>query len=363
MSFESVVELPGEKISEREDQERRLSALLNSQETLEAIGEFSEKYRESVIGVIIEFWILFPQATSVAPYLRDLKQNEECLGNNYELGMRKSSLLIHRIAEEIALKEVEADDSANAIVQYISEKFFTNGFVFHSFNGSFSEQIRQQGLDPGTRAWDWDELKRIMTIGRGVGTPMLLGWGDINSEGKTSIGDCIDNIYRYGVVSPEWFAQFVCEGWHIGMSAPYDKKAFHKRDYASARRNIETWVQKNTGKDAHAIAEQREYPNLTDGERAEVLGFFEKYWAKFGGKGSDPKVALIPRISVRQDKSGIQSYTDFREMSWKKEGTLEECIATLLVSRCPDEQIQVNIPAADLRIIDLPQWTDIFPAE
>lgn len=361
MTFEAAGDLREETVSEREVQERQLTALLNSPETLEIIREFPEKFRELLIGLIVEFWILFPNATSVSSYLQELKKAESSLQNDYERRKQTSPLLVQLIAQEIGIQGVRDDDSSNAIVSYIHERFFRNGFVFHSFNGFFTESIREHGLDPQTRAWDWGELRRIMDIGRAVGTPMLLGWGDINSEGKTSIGDNVDSIYRYGVVSPEWFAQFVCEGWHIGLTPPYDKKAFHKRDHISARRNLEAWIQKNRTKDESFIAEHKSYRNLTDEECTEILSFFEKYWMKFGGKESDPKMVLIPRILVHQEKTGIQSYTDFREASWKKEGTLGECVSMLLSSRYPDLQIQKNIPPSGLRIIDLPKYMDVFP--
>lgn len=345
---------------EKEHQEKQLTDLLNSRETLEAIRDFSEKHRELVIGLIVEFWILFPNISDVRSYLQQIRDSEECLDSHYTMSQKKVPLLIENIAKFLNLEEITSDESADKVVQYVSERFFTNGFVFHSFNGAFSQSIHEHGLETSIRIWDWEELKGIMGIGRDVGTPMLLGWGGINSESKTSIGDEVQHIYRYGVVSPEWFAQFVCEGAHIGANPPYDKFAFHKRNYAAARRNIDAWIQKNTLKDESLIAQGREYRNLTELECTTIITFFEKYWAKFAGEKSGPKLTLIPRRLVQQGTSGVRSYTEFRDESWEKQGTLEDCVDTLLTSVHPDRQIQHSVPATELRCIDLPGWKDIF---
>jgi|GEM_PF-2558604 len=345
--------------------EERFSHLLNNQETIEQINTFSEEHRNRIIGNLIEYMILFPNSETIKDYLDSIKEIapllEKSNGESY-FKREKIKLLIKYVADSLSLKELEPIESKEKIFQYFLEQFIKNGYYFHSFNGAFEESIRKNGLDTDTRQWNWEELNHIRAICSRAGESRILGWGDLNCQGKISIADETSNIYRYGVASPEWFAQFTSEGWHIPVEKPYDKKAFYKKDYNSAKNNIIMLCERLMSRSEEDIKARKAYPNITIEEKIEILKFFEKYWSILVTGNSSPKCALIKRSSINKNIGIANSYEEYCKIAKKlkfDDYSLERSIDMLISSIENDTQLQEKISPEDIIIINLPEYSKI----
>ena len=342
----------------------RMSVLLNSPTTLNKIREFPEKIRGKVIGGIIEYLILFPETTDIESYLDKLQTISELEENprgDLEFKGKKVQHIINQVKENLGIEE--SDPTADEkIYQYLVEKFFKEGYLFHSFNGSFEESVRENGLDLHKRDWDWQKLERIREICTPVGEPRILGWGDLNCQGKISITDKTDFVYRYGVASPEWFAQFTSEGFHIPNSEPYDKKAYYKKDYEAAKKNILLLCEKLMSRSEEDIKNRKAYPNITPEEKIEILNFFEEHWKIFANEKSSPKCALIKRSALQKDIPPFETYEEYTKNPFAKDPTLKQAVAFLFSSFDHDKQHTKNISPEDISIIDLPEYTEVHPS-
>jgi hypothetical protein len=342
----------------------RMSVLLNSPATLNKIREFPEKNREKVVGEIIEYLILFPETTDLEAYLDELQtisKLEENPRGDLEFEGKKIQFIISQVKEKLGLEE--SDTTADEkIYQYLAQKFYKEGYYFHAFNGSFEESVRENGLDLDKRDWDWEKLERIREICTPAGEPRILGWGDLNCKGKISITDETDFVYRYGVASPEWFAQFTSEGLHMPNREPYDKKAFYKRDYNAAKNNILLLCEKLMASSEEDIKNRKAHPNITAAEKIEMLNFFEEHWKLFANEKSSPKCALIKRAALQKDTPPYATYEEYARNPFAKDPTLQKAVGFLFSSFNHDKQHTENISPKDISIVDLPEYTEVHPS-
>ncbi len=339
--------------------EEKISELLNNKETVERLNKFPDELRDGAIGLLVEYKVIFPDCDNFNEYLDSLKAIES--RSPGWPGGEKTKILIEHISKELTRNGLEP--SEEEVANYFTDNYVKNGYFFHSFNGAFEDSIKQRGLDVDTRFWDWDELKDISDICSKAGYGMVLGWSGLNCRGKLSIGDSASNIYRYGIASPEWFGQFVAEGWHIPNKEPYDKKAFYKKDYENAKNNIMLFCDRKMHQSSEEDIENRiAYPNMTFEEGQAILAFFEKYWQKFASKENGSKCALIKRSAVGRDVPVI-SYKDYCEkydsdVSYTM-SNLQDYINMISDSGHNDLQISEPISPEDIKIVSLPNYLDI----
>jgi hypothetical protein len=92
-----------------------------------------------------------------------------------------------------------------------------------------------------------------------------------------------------------------------------DKKAYYKKDYSAARKNIDLFCDKLMSNEED-IKAGKKYPNITEEQRESIINFFEKYWELLcNNKDSKPKVALIPKKIVEGNKFLWNNFTDYKK--------------------------------------------------
>jgi len=352
--------------ADRERREKMISAELNSKETLEVIKSFSEENRDKIVGEALYYLTLFPENTSLEKYLKELKDNEHLAkwGDSLKFQQKKIELLIVSATEALGLKDPESPEAKEKIYEYFVKKHYAEGYFFHSFNGVFDGSVREKGLDPKTRQWDWEELNHLRAICSRAGESRILGWGDLNCQGKVSIADYTDNLYRYGIASPEWFAQFTAEGRHIPVEMPYDKKAYYKRDYPAAKKNVTMMCDRLMSRQEADIKARKAYPNITAEERDYVMSFFEKYWQILAAENSGPKCALIRRSAIDRDTPHAKTYREHCEFAKElnfDDYSLEEAVYLLTAPSEHDTQIEEPISPENILIVDLPEYRKVHP--
>jgi hypothetical protein len=351
---------------ENRDFSEEISSIMNSQPYLIYLHKFpkdkalgsTEQSRSDIIGSTIEYSHLV--SSNEADVFRYL---EDCANSNDKRNMRMKVLISH-IAQKLGVENINDEEGQNKIFKYFNERYENNGYYYHGFNGTFKKSIIENGLNPHTRFWDWEELKEINDILTPAGVGMGMGWGFLNSVDKVSLSDTTESTYRYANVSPEWFAQFVCEGFHIPYNdSNYDKEAFNKKDYPAARKNIELLCKNLMSRKEEDIKARKAYPNITIEEKNKILNFFEKYWKLFAGEESTPKVALVKRASIGRSMNSYDSFDSFKkEMNDKniKIDSFESEIDSMIHSTEHDAQFKNTIPAEDIKIIDLPDYKKVM---
>lgn len=143
------------------------------------------------------------------------------------------------------------------ISKNIVDNYFTNGYVFHSFNFGLYDEISNNGLLVKDRFIDTNLFRNVANIFKKRNIQVF---GLYNTKGNNSIffAGTLHNIYQYGVGSPSFFRKFIYQG---------DREdSYLKRDYDKCLESVVTTINKY---------------NLDDNEREIVLEFFDKYYKIF----------------------------------------------------------------------------------
>ena len=337
------------------EEEREVSRFINSDATMAWVNSLQDrdnkKYsniRNCAVGFLIKYAMLFGG---------DNVEIGEITVNNE--GVDKAQTILNKCCQLLGIEDAETEESRRKIYVYIVENDLNNRYFYHSFNGVFESSIRQNGLSSNKRLWDQTELNEIHEILASGGNKMGLGWNKINSESGVFVGDDTDNIYGYGVASPEWFAQFCAEGF-LTPNEPARKTAFYRRDYATARKNVEDLCGSMMNRSEADIIAKKAYPNISEQDKLRVLEFFEKHWGILAGKDSSPKVAIVKRKVLKKPPPTYEefiSHDNFRNKSTK--GIVEFLLG---VGSNNDLKLESDVQPNDVVIVDLPDYNIVHPS-
>lgn len=335
----------------------KITNCLKSKSTLEALHDFQDEDRGKVIGLIIEYFTLFSDGFCIEDFVNALKNTN--IGDNRSVSRIFTDSLIKKLGFD---RNLTLDEQKIIYDMYVRNAFI-NGFYYHGFNGVFEKSIRSEGLSTENRQWNWDELKAIVEIAKKRGLAMLLGWGLINSEKQIAYASTPRDSYRYAVASPEWFAQFVSEGFHV-VNDPKKKEAYYRNDYKTAKQNIITLCEEWQSSREEDVVIGKAYPNITDKERKQIMEFFEKYWHLFRGKDYKPMLALIKRAAIDIDPPhNFEENMELIGQSQKKDVDIYELISFLRFGNQMnvDAKTTVRILPENIDFVELPYYQQVFP--
>ena len=342
--------------------EERISKFLNSENFLSYLHSFDDssyedvaKFKSKIIGMALEYLMIHPDGYMLSDYLKCIKDNlnersyvSETPADKKEL----TSFIIKSIASKLRINEPEelwSRQTQGKINDHIEK---TLRYRAHAFNGVFEEGIRATGLSTEERLWSVGEVKRIDLLFKNK-LAYEYALGLLNSvrdkDEETYFAGSHNNIYSYASESPEWFLLFL---QRIGYdNNDKTRSAFARRDYQTAKTNFLKGLD-----DSRKIA--IDYPDepLTDDEYKEIVDFFEKYWAMFTAENSTPKVALI-----REGALGINRLTFDVEMDNVMDGDFKRLMEYRIFMESIDDRTDIQIKPEDLKIIDLPEFVDVFP--
>lgn len=336
--------LENNKLESTEKLDDRLEFCLKK-ENLENLKEIPENQRGKIIGRSLEYSLIFPN-----------DKNWQLTDLLYKDHKDKVDVYIQKTAEFLNISDYEGEKAQQQILEYLFQKFVREGNYYHAFNGSFLKDIKEKGLSTKERFWDIEKIKNIHSILEKAGYKMSFGWFNLNSIDKLSVSDNCDNIYDHAIASPEWFAQFVAEGWHIPDKKPYDKEAYYKGDYQAAKRNLNMFLDRLMSRSEEKIKKGLAYPNISREERDKILEFFDEYWVKFQGE-TKPQVAVIKKSVINKEIKNLDVDKYFSDDNW----LWLEKIEFLLESENIDQQIDQDIKAEDFQVFELPEYNEVYP--
>ena len=273
-----ILETASEK-SEASTFAEGLSERLCSEQFLEQIKQFPSRERQTALGIAIEYNILHRDGFGFEESMNMLLEESAKVKTFDTIGRKEdvsATLYITSTAKKLGLVEPFSEDDEKAIFEFIAQNIYREGFAYHAFNGCFKKSILENGLNSSVVPWDQAELDDVAAIGKEYGHPMILGWHKIQEEKSVYFDIHPYSVYRYGIASPEWFAQFVAEGFHVPVEGN-KKKAFYLRDYEMAKANIENLCTEMTSRRREDIDAGKAYSNISneDTQYIEILKILE----------------------------------------------------------------------------------------
>jgi hypothetical protein len=307
--------------------------------------EASEKFKsldtnlkEIVIGEIIQHISIFGHDAYLQDYLSNLHNFFEKAKEPNRIDKfkkTKEQFILNCILKELQLTDIESAENRKKIGEWLLNP--KQQFVFHGFNGSFSEKIKQEGLSTDNRTYDVKKVNDMYNFleDKIRKNHSVFGWYKINSEKKIFSGNNAENIYQYSINSPEWFSQFVAEGFHIDSSQ--NKNAFKERNYKDAKANVINFCDKNIRNE-----------KFNEDDKNKILDFFEFFWPIFTKKNSKPMVAIM---SIH-DFLGIE----IKDNSNINKDISKQSIMGLISSMDGDKDLssKKSVPPKNITFVELP---------
>lgn len=278
---------------------------------------------ETMLGQAINYCVLFHDDDDLDNFLSAPSDD------------RKFEILVKKAAEKLDISEQQIQSRLEEIYKYLYDKYYIDGYVFHTTNSVAAEQIRKDGLGTANRLWNDDEIIRINELYEQHGVKAATGWGyaDIKSGKQSSWFFDITPLHITSYTqSPEWFSQLCGHAFmYHGVVPQKDRYAYINRDYETALRNISV-VQKEHG--------------FTEEESAEVINLFNKYWKVF--EHSTQVLIMIPKKAVFDYPSFEKEKEDFEngEVPFATEDTflayMKRCLMTDIIECRDDKNLSEN---------------------
>jgi hypothetical protein len=154
--------------------EARMNAVLAHPDIIAKIRTLRENDRAFAVERLVQYLAHFEDMHDPDMLVEEIAGS---LDNLMGLGIRQ-------ISKHLGFgPDVPTDlEERRLIIKECFDRFRRDGCVFHGFNGTFESTIRQEGLNPQRRAWEWRDLQKIHDIGTRLGREFLLGWGMMSSS-------------------------------------------------------------------------------------------------------------------------------------------------------------------------------------
>lgn len=215
----------------------------------------TEDNTNNIISDIINYCVLMEDSQGAISYA------------SYKKFSEREKYFISQLYLKLGLK-ITDPTAEDKISQYLFERIFTKGYVYHSTNSLALSKIEEEGIVPNGNAIYYDEMKEIDNIYNKyhLVSDLLYLIDDTEHNRGWFYDSCPDHILSY-MVSPEWMKYF------CGM------EAYRTKNYNLALAKITRSIQL-----------------MSQDDQDKILEVFDKYWNIY--KDAKPRLLLVSRQAV-----------------------------------------------------------------
>lgn len=321
---------------------------------LEADPEHGDLLIEYIIGIAIKYSVLFRNKNHLTTYglsqflqkvtnkiaNTDLKSLYD-IKSNYRLQHDITHLFVEELLKKASLTEEELNNPLykEALCTYIIKNLKGQEYMYHAFNSTFLDSIKEHGINPQAKFTEQQEINMIDAIFKKYNINMIFGWQKLNCESKVSYSMDPSVSYYYGINSPEWFAQFTGQGFAFNPPKDYDKAAFVNGNYDHAKQNLLKLMENN---------------HFTKQDQDIVISFFEKQWNIYANKS--PILAMIPDPAGDDSNYWLNELLQDKSLSDSVDEMMGFCLSDYRID-CHSEQ---PIDTSQALFIRLPIYHELI---
>lgn len=263
--------------------------------------------------------------------------------NNINDKVRKYMMDALLEKKHISRQEAQTIETKTKLYKEVIKNLLENGYYFHACNSYCLDSIKNHGLDPTEKFASQEELDDMNKLFEKYQVSLIFGWQQLNCKGKVSYSTTPDVSYYYGISSPEWFSQFTGAGFPFNPIEKYDKYAFVKGDYESARKNLET-----------LMADRSFSPS----DQTKVISFFNRNWNIYANRA--PSLVMIPHSIINPEKSDemVEELIIDPLYQGKLESVIEFC--TGIMGLGIDKRKEKPIATNEAVYVELPSYKTIM---
>ena len=281
---------------------------------------------------LFKFYIIVGEDTYLSMYLEQVDKLLRKVENHNDIKVGINKLLITFSKMKLNLSNATSCENKKILFDYFYDKYIVNGYLFHSFPSKFLTDVQNNGLLISNYNYEVERLREIENIFRKYGQENVFQ-KELDSMPYLSVTDSPFLGAYYAYYSPQYLNDFTT--YFLEDSKNYDTSAFFRKDLASCKNNVKTFMDKQ---------------HMSKKEKEKVLTFLEEEWKILEIEEKRPVMSLIPRRVVH--KNYLQEYQELEEELNNNE--LFEVITKLLDTRLNNFKVEDNIPASVLNLMELP---------
>lgn len=284
------------------------------------------------IDSLFKYYIIVGEETYLSMYLEQVDKLLKKVENHNDIKVGINKLLITFSKMKLKLSNTTSYENKKILLDYFYDKYIVNGYLFHSFPSKFFSEVQNNGLFVNNYTYGIERLQEIEDIFHKYGQENVFQ-KELNSIPYLAVTDSPFLGAYYAYYSPQYLNDFTT--YFLEDSKNYDTSAFFRKDLASCKNNVKTFMEKQ---------------HISKKDKQKVLSFLEEEWKLLGIEEKRPILSIIPRRIL--NKNYLQEYQDLEEELDKNELFL--VITKLLDTRLNHVKVEDNISSNVLSIISLP---------
>ena len=330
-----------------------LEELLQNKTVINFISELktNERYFEKEIGsfsnrkitiskelalyifydALYKYKLILEDNTLLDEYLEQLDKIYKKIDNFDGIIEGINKLIAKMVITKLDIKNVDSKESHNKIINYIYDKYITNGYYIHGFNTSYSEIIKKEGFIPEEYENYYDKFNKVNKIFTKYNVLQAVE-KDFSEKLVSFTDDFLMGCY-YSTYGPDFFSSFLLNEDYFGKRGKKD--GYLLDNYDLSIKNLKRFMSNNL---------------FSEEDRKYVLDLVEKEWELLHREEKKISLLLVKRDKLKESMK-LEDYLDGYN-------DIYEIVDDLLSPKMNSVYCNSKIDAKDIEIINLDTYYD-----
>ena len=286
-----------------------------------------------VADALYKYSVIVDDEKYIKNFVEELNLLIKKIDNFNDISIGVCKLITKFTVLKLGYKDKE-EENREYILNYIYNKYVTEGYLFHSISDVYKNDIMINGFVPQQYNNLYSEFKKVNDI---VGLEVL----DTDfSNRDVSFTDSFLNAYYYAINSPMYFYNILCNNSLI--TKVEDKSAYMKNDYDSCFKNLNKIIYKL---------------DLNNNDSNKLKDICNREWNLINRSNYCPTVMVVKRSLLLNDQDIKYDFMVNRDIE------LYEVVSKIISSKYDDIKCDFKINPSDIEFITLFKYSDLVKEE
>lgn len=286
---------------------------------------------------LFKFYIIVGEDSYLPMYLEQIDKLLRKVENHNDIKIGMNKLLITFSKMKLKLSNSTSCENKKILFHHFYESYIVNCYLFHSFPSKFLNEVKTNGLSISNYFYETERLKEIEDIFHKYKEENVFQ-KELDSSPYLSMTDSPFLGVYYAYYSPQFLNDFTT--YFLEDSKNYDTSAFFRKDLASCKNNINTFMDKI---------------HMSKKDKNKVFRFLEEEWNTLEIENKKPVMCLVKRSLL--SKNFLPDINELEEEL--KDNELYLVITKLLDTRMNNFKVEDNILSSALKIVELPSLEEL----
>ncbi len=299
----------------------------------------NQYYLSTVMEFLIKYQILHKGEGDLLFFANGLQNIFEKYLDYQEFLVEANRLLVFTIEKKLNLGDHLSKENKQKILEYAYHNYIEEGYCFYPFPSSMVDKVKKDGLLIETIPFE-EEMQKVEEIFENHQVKEIFGQSTSSIPKEYfSLTDSPSMAYFYSTKEPFYFYRFIGNTMEDAVDDRYEKG-----DQVACATQVEQFCNKK---------------NLTEAEKATVMGYFNKMWEFYDLSSIKPCVAMIPRKVIGRDH--LEDYQEI--IDGCEERDIIYSLSQIMDSRYMMDHRYTKVLPKDFTVVTFPSFKTILSYE